>query len=220
MQGTQVAVGVKQTGVAPAQAVALVAEHCAQAPLPWQAGVAPPQSESPAQARQTWVVVLQTGFVSPHCAFEVHGTQVDVAVKQTGVAPEQAVAFVAEHWPQAPLASHAGVAPPHWLSAVHAWHTCVPPLQTGVVPPHWAFDVQGTQVAAGVKQTGAAPEHAVALVAEHWPQAPLDSQAGVTFGHSESPAHARQACVVVLQTGVAPPHWAFVRQGTQVPVVV
>jgi len=37
--------------------------------------------------------------------------------------------------------------------------------------------------------------------------------------HSESPAQARQAWVVVLHTGVAPPHWAFEVQGTQVPAV-
>jgi hypothetical protein len=43
-------------------------------------GVAPPHSESAAQARQTWVVVLQTGVVPPHCAFDVQGTQVAVGV--------------------------------------------------------------------------------------------------------------------------------------------
>jgi hypothetical protein len=30
---------------------------------------------------------------------------------------------------------------------------------------------------------------------------------------------ARQVWVVVLQTGVVPPHWAFEVQGTQTPVV-
>jgi hypothetical protein len=44
-----------------------------------------------------WVAVLQTGVVPPHCAFDVHGTQVAVGVSQTGVAPPQSVAFVAEH---------------------------------------------------------------------------------------------------------------------------
>jgi hypothetical protein len=66
VHGTQVALAVSQAGVAPVHAVALVAEHWAQAPLPWQAGVAPPQSVSPAQARQTWVVVLQMGVLPPH----------------------------------------------------------------------------------------------------------------------------------------------------------
>jgi hypothetical protein len=58
---------------------------------------------------------------------------------------------------------------------------------------------------------------ALALVAEHCPQAPDDSQAGVAPPHSPSPAQARQTCVVVLQTGAVPPHWAFEVQGTQVP---
>ena len=93
-------------------------------------------------------------------------------------------------------------------------------LQTGLLPPHWASERHGTQVAVGVKQTGVAPLHLVALVAEHWAQAPLPWQAGVALGHSASEPQARQAWVVVLQTGVAPPHWAFEMQGTQVPVVV
>ena len=61
---------------------------------------------------------------------------------------------------------------------------------------------------------------ALALVAEHWPHAPDDSQAGVAPPHSPSAAHARQTWVAVLQTGVVPPHWAFDVHGTQVPVVV
>jgi hypothetical protein len=81
----------------------LVAEHWPQAPDDRQAGDAPPQSTSPAQARHACVVVLQTGVVPEHCAFEVQGTHVPVAVKQAGVAPVQAVVFVAEHCPQAPL---------------------------------------------------------------------------------------------------------------------
>jgi hypothetical protein len=35
---------------------------------------------SPAQARQLCVVVLQTGIVPPHCAFEVQATQIDDGV--------------------------------------------------------------------------------------------------------------------------------------------
>jgi hypothetical protein len=49
------------------------------------------------------VVVLQIGAVPPHWAFDTHGTHVPVVVKQTGVAPPHALAFVAEHCPQAPL---------------------------------------------------------------------------------------------------------------------
>jgi hypothetical protein len=54
------------------------------------------------------------------------------------------------------------------------------------------------------------------LLAEHWPQAPQGSQAGVDPPHSPSPAQARQACVTVLHTGVEPLHCALLRQGTQV----
>ena len=53
-----------------------MAEHWRHAPLAWQAGVAPPHSLSLPQARQAWVVVLQTGVLPLHWAFEVHGTQV------------------------------------------------------------------------------------------------------------------------------------------------
>ena len=135
--------------------------------------MAPPHSESPAQARHTWVVVLQTGVVPPHWAFDVHGTQVPLVVKQTGVAPEHSAAFVAEHWPHAPPGWHAGVDPPHSLSPPQARQVCVAVLQIGADPPHWAFDVHGTQVAVGALQTGVAPLHADAFVAEHWAQAPL-----------------------------------------------
>jgi len=41
-QPTQVPLAGEQTAVVPPQAVVLVAEHWPQAPLPWQAGVAPP----------------------------------------------------------------------------------------------------------------------------------------------------------------------------------
>ena len=57
-----------------------MAEHWPHAPEGWQAGVAPPHSESPAQARQVWVAVLQTGVAPPQFAFEVQGTQVPVVV--------------------------------------------------------------------------------------------------------------------------------------------
>ena len=64
------------------------------------------------------------------------------------------------------------------------------------------------------------PPQAVALVAEHWAQAPDVWQAGVAPPHSLSPPQARQVCVLKLQIGVDPPHWAFDVHGTQVPVVV
>ena len=194
-----------------------VVEHCPQAPHGSQAGVAPPHSPSPPQARQVCVAVLQIGADPPHCVFDVHGTHVDDGVSQTGVAPAQALAFVDEHWPQAPDASQAGVAPPHSPSPAQARQAWVVVLQTGVVPPHWAFDVQGTQVPVVVKQAGVAPEHCAVFVAEHWPQAPPGWQAGVAPPQSTSPAQARHEWVVVLQIGVEPPHCAFDVQGTHVP---
>jgi hypothetical protein len=220
VHGTQTVLATSQTGVAPEHAVAFVAEHCPHAPLVPQAGVAPPHSPSPAQARQACVPVLQIGAVPPHCEFETHGTHVPEVVKQTGVAPLQAVAFVAEHCPHAPDPWHAGVAPPHSPSPAQPRQVCVVVLQIGVVAPHCAFDTHGTQVAVAVKQTGVAPEHALAFVAEHCPHAPDDWHAGVEPPHSPSLAHARQVCVPVLQTGVLPLHCAFATHGTQVPVVV
>ena len=62
-------------------------EHCPQAPDVWQAGVAPPHSVSPAQARQVCVVVLQTGLVPPHSALLMQLTQVPLGTSQAGVAP-------------------------------------------------------------------------------------------------------------------------------------
>ena len=124
----------------------LLAEHWPQAPELWQAGVEPPHSPSPAQARQVCEAALQTGVVPPHCALDVQGTQVPVVVKQAGVAPLHRLVLVAEHWPQEPDGWQAGVEPPQSVSAPHARQVCVVVLQIGVVLPHWAFDTHGTQV--------------------------------------------------------------------------
>ena len=94
---------VKHSRVDPVQAVRLVAEHWLQAPLAWQAGVAPPHSPSPAQARQVLIAVLQTGLVPAHCASEVHATQVPEEMSQAGIDAGHWVRLVAEHTPQAPL---------------------------------------------------------------------------------------------------------------------
>jgi hypothetical protein len=227
----------------PLQADAFVPEHCAQAPLAWHAGVAPPHSPSLAQARQLWVAVLQTGVVLPHCAFDVQGTQVAVGVLQTGVAPLQSVPLVAEHWPQAPLAWHAGVEPPHSPSPPQARQVWVPPSQTGAFPEQSALATQRTQLPALARQTGVAPVQSNELPAEHWPHEPPGWQAGVTPPHSLSPPQARQvrndgsqtgvdppqsalatqpthSFVAVLQTGVAPPHWLLARHWTQVAIDV
>ena len=66
-------------------------------------------------------------------------------------------------------------------------------MQMGAVPVQSALPRQLTQVPLPVKQNGVVPLQALAFVAEHWPQAPDDWQAGVEPPHSPSPAQARQA---------------------------
>jgi hypothetical protein len=144
-QATQLPLLVSQSGVAPVQAVALVDEHCPQAPDGWQAGVDPPHSLSPAQARQACVVVLQIGVAPPHWLSPPQPRQV-------WVAPPQAVTVVAEHWPQAPDGWQAGVAPPQSPSRPQPRQTWLPASQIGVVPPHCALLTQATQVPLGALQ--------------------------------------------------------------------
>jgi hypothetical protein len=60
------------------QAVAFEAEHWPQAPLAWQAGLVPPHSESPAQARHEWKAGSHTGAALGQSASARHGTQVPV----------------------------------------------------------------------------------------------------------------------------------------------
>jgi hypothetical protein len=92
--------------------VALPAEHCPQAPDGWQAGVVPPHSLSPLQARQVRKAGSQMGAVPPQSALARQPTQVLVDVLQTGVAPEQLV--LERHCTQlAVLVSQMGVEPPH-----------------------------------------------------------------------------------------------------------
>jgi len=61
----------------------------------------------------------------------------------------------------------------------------------------------------------------VALVDEHWPQAPDGWQAGVDPPHSLSPPQPRQTCRLPSQTGaLGLPQSALARQETQLPVAV
>ena len=76
IHGTQVPVVVRQAGVLPVHFDVLVAEQTPQAPDGWQAGVAPLQSPSPAQARQVWVPPSQTGVEPEQSAFARQRTQV------------------------------------------------------------------------------------------------------------------------------------------------
>jgi len=83
------------------------------------------------------------------------------------VAPLQAAALVAEHWPHDPEGWQAGADPPHSLSPAQARQVCVAVLQTGLDPPHSPSVRHATQMPAAAWQTGVAPVHAAALVAEH-----------------------------------------------------
>jgi hypothetical protein len=96
------------------------------------------------------VATLHTGVVPPHCAFDVHGTQIAAATSQTGVAPPQRLALVAEQTPHEPPDWQAGVAPPQSASPAQARQLCVATLHTGAAPAHCAFDVHGTQIPPGV----------------------------------------------------------------------
>jgi len=121
LQLTQVPVGTLHAGIAPVQRVVLVAEQTPHAPDGWHAGVAPaPQSPSPAQPRQVWVAPSQTGVVPEQSALARQATQVPPGVKQSGVPAVQRNELPAEHWPHEPLGWHAGVAPLHSLSPLHA----------------------------------------------------------------------------------------------------
>ena len=77
---THVPAVVKQSGVPPVQRSELPAEHWPQVPPGWQAGVAPPHSLSPLQARQLCDAGSQTGVAPPQSALTRHGTQVPVGV--------------------------------------------------------------------------------------------------------------------------------------------
>jgi hypothetical protein len=219
-QPTQAPVATLQTEIPPVHFVEFVAEHAPHEPPGWQAGVLPPQSTSPAHARQVCVVGLQTGALPPQSAPTRHPTQTPVVVRHWGVGPPHAPVFVAEHWPQVPEVSQAGVEPPHSPSPAQPRHRCVIVLQIGDAPAQSAFERQGTQLPVAALHSGVAPTQRDPFVAEHWPQAPEAWQAGAAPPHSPSPAHARQVCVPALQTGVAPAHCAFVKHPTQVCDVV
>ena len=61
-------------GSAPVQRAAFVAEHSPHAPEGSQAGVVPPHSPSPAQARHALIERSHTGVAPPHWALDVQGT--------------------------------------------------------------------------------------------------------------------------------------------------
>ena len=75
-QRTHLPAAVSHSGVVPVHWVLLLAEHWPHEPEPWQAGVAPPHSLSPEQARQLWKAKSQTGVAPPQSASAVQRTQV------------------------------------------------------------------------------------------------------------------------------------------------
>jgi len=169
-QATQVRVAIEQTGVTPPQWLSLrqaaqtptpdetsqrgaeagqcetsAAVQAAQAPVGRQIGVAGPHSLSEAQARHERDPPSHTGFVPPHSPLVRQPTHVPAIVSQTGVAPLQRVALVAEHWPQPPPGWQAGDMPPHSSSATQDRQPCRIGSHTGFAPAHTALSRHSTQ---------------------------------------------------------------------------
>ena len=171
-----------------------VAEHCSHRPAT-HAGSAPvghasvaDDPASPLHAVQVEFAGSQTGAAAGQSLLDEH-PQVFV-VRQTGVEPLHAVAFVAEQLTQRP-ATHAGAVTltqgsdvPEPRSPLQARHRPVVPSQIGVVSGHCELLVQ-PQVLAATLQIGAVPPQALALVAEHCAQVPEPRQAGAELdGHA------------------------------------
>jgi hypothetical protein len=188
-QPTQVPAPTSHIDVAPAQALAFVAEQAPHEPSGWHAGLAPPHWPSFAHAPQVCVPGSQAGLVAPHWAAVAHVSQMPSAVSQVEVGPVQAVLFVAEQTPHAPVGWQAGVPLGHWASLVHATQACVPRSHTGVLPWHWASLVHATHAPVAASHVDFTPPQRSAFVAEHWPQAPEGWQAGVAGPHCASLAH-------------------------------
>lgn len=179
LHAAQLPVDVLHNGVVPEQRLELVPEHCAHAP----------------EARHAGAVAKGHTSVAAEPLSPLHPAQVPVAGLHSGVAPEQSVAFVAEHGVHAPVARHAGAA------AEEHGRVAVDPLS----PLHAA------QVSLAKLQSGVVPEQRLALVAEHCAQAPVARQAGTAAeGHARdapeplSPLQPAQVPVAVLQRGVVP----------------
>jgi hypothetical protein len=206
----------------------LVAEHSVQAPLSgperWQAGRSGSGqlgAPSVVQATQVRVAIEQTGVEPPQCASVRQATQAPTPdeVSHRGAHAGQCDTSVAVQGAQAPLGKQIGVEAAHSESDAQARQICDAPSHTGEKPPQWPLERQPTHVPESVLQTGTVPPHRVALVAEHWPQAPPGWQAGCAPPHSESPPQARQAWKIRSHTGAAAPQPALSRHSTHTPAV-
>jgi hypothetical protein len=78
--GTQVPPATLQAGVAPVHLIELEAEHWPHEPFGWQAGVAPPQSESVAHAWHVCRIGSHTGVAPEQSLLTRHVTHVPVVV--------------------------------------------------------------------------------------------------------------------------------------------
>ena len=167
-QTTQLPLAAKQNGFGATQRFVFVGEHWPHAPDDWHAGVAPPHSPSPAQARQMCAAVLQTGVTPPHWALEMQFMHVPLETLHAGIDPVQRVVFVAEQTPHAPEGWQAGVAPlPQSASVPQARQVWLVVSQTGVVPEQSASARHATQEPVAVKQSGVAPVQRRELPALH-----------------------------------------------------
>jgi len=141
------------------------------------------------------------------------------ATSQSIVGPVQAVLFVAEQTPHAPLVRHAGVGTLQSVSTRQARHARVTGSHTGVLPPHCVSLVQPTHVPLAASQVGVRPPQRPGFAAEQAPHAPDGWHAGAAGPHCASAVHARQACVPASQIGLPPEQSAFVKQPTHTPAV-
>jgi len=212
-----------------------------------QCGVAPPQSASPAQARQARLAESQTGVWPPQSASERQPTQVSSGAHRGEAAGQSASITQRTHWPAiGPDVAHWGVAPGHSEPAAQARQVWLPGSQIGVAPPQSASDTQPTQSCRAPSQTGVGVEQSPAD--KHWTQRLATvSHLGVagllqsesTWQTTQAPAfipvvmhagppgfpmqsalfwQARQVWVVVAHVGVWPLQSELNSQATQVPV--
>jgi hypothetical protein len=199
---THVLAAVSQTGVPGRHAVTFPALHSTHAPLTQAGSSAEGQAAdaaeplSPLQGTQVLVAVLQTGFEPVHAdGFPaVHSTQVLVAVLQTAVEPVHRESFAAVHCTQAPVAR------------LQAGAVVVGQAAEAAVP---LSPLQGTQ--SPPAQTGFVPEHWAFDV--HSTQVFVDTlQSGVGAAHCMSFKQGTQTPLTVLQTGVGAAHWLSLLQ--------
>jgi hypothetical protein len=108
----------------------------------------------------------------------------------------------------APLLMHTGlegeVQPPPGPSPLQGAQTLL--THFGVAPEQFASVSHVTHWPVAVSHAGEAPPHWLKFVPEHWPQAPLDWQAGEVPPQLESLLQPVHASLVVSQTGLVPVH--------------